>query len=138
MTKRPLHFPEISHRLSELAFPPVKAVVAILRGGRVPAFLVADRLGGLPVVLLEVRHREDDNRPRPEGAVAGWMAGEDQLLPESRLLLVDDVSVTGRTFATAKARFPGHPVTTFALKGRADLVAFPEIEGCVHWPWNPE
>lgn len=138
MTKRPIHFPEISHRLSELAFPPVDAVVAILRGGRVPGFLVADRLGGLPVVLLEVRHREDDNRPRPEGAVAGRLVGEGQLAPGAHLLLVDDVSVTGRTFATAKARFPDHPITTFALKGRADLVAFPEMDGCVHWPWNPD
>lgn len=138
MTKAPLAFPEISARLDELRFPEVDAVVAILRGGRVPAFLVADRLGGLPVVLLEVRHREDDNRPRPEGAVAGRRVGGEQLSAGAPLLLVDDVSVTGRTFAIARDCFPGHPITTFVLKGEADLVAFPGIEGCVHWPWNPD
>lgn len=126
----------ISERLRTLAFPEVEGIVAILRGGLVPAFMVAHQLGGLPVRLLGLNLRDEANALRrevPELTIPldarGWEPG-------MRLLLIDDVSVSGRTFERARSFLEGFAVTTFALKGRADIVAFPEIEGCVRWPWH--
>lgn len=59
-----------------------------------------------------------------------------ELHDRKRILLVDDVSVSGKTLQTAKELLSGHIVTTFTLKGKADLVLFPEIGDCVKWPWK--
>ena len=134
--KTQLDFGTISKRLGELTFPPIKAVVGILRGGRVPACLVAYQLGGLPEQVIGIRHRDDDNRPLGASPVETHLPDLSGLAPGDAVLLVDDVIVTGKTVELAKQSLEGLKVTTFALKGRADIVAFPEIEGCVHWPWN--
>ncbi len=55
-----------------------------------------------------------------------------------RILLVDDVSVSGQTLQAARELLMDYEVTTFVLKSKADLVAFPEIGECVVWPWKLE
>lgn len=126
----------ISERLQSLALPEVDGIVAILRGGRVPAFMMAHQLGGVPVKLLGLNLRDESNTPLREEPMltapfdaSGWKPG-------AKILLVDDVCVSGKTMDRARQILSDFNVTTFALKGRADIVAFPEIEGCVHWPWN--
>lgn len=126
----------ISKRLHSLDLPVADGVVGILRGGLVPAFLLAHQLGGLPVRLLGLNLRDDANAPLREEPrltlpidLAGWKPG-------MRLLLVDDVSVSGKTMQVAMRYLEGYVVTTVALKGRADHVAFPEVHGCVRWPWH--
>lgn len=54
----------------------------------------------------------------------------------SKILLVDDVSVTGKTLEKVKKELYGYEVTTLVFKGKADHVLFPEIRTCVEWPWN--
>ncbi len=54
----------------------------------------------------------------------------------NKLLLVDDVSVSGKTMKMAKEALAGNEVKTLALKGKADYVLFPEISECVKWPWK--
>jgi len=49
---------------------------------------------------------------------------------------VDDVSVTGKTLEKAKEVLGENKILTLVLKGRADLVLFPELEHCVKWPWS--
>ena len=56
----------------------------------------------------------------------------------TRILLVDDVSVSGQTLQAARELLMDYEVTTFVLKSKADLVAFPEIGECVVWPWKLE
>jgi len=51
-------------------------------------------------------------------------------------LLVDDVSVTGKTLKCAVENLQDYTVYTFVLKGKADYVLFPEINTCVEWPWK--
>jgi xanthine phosphoribosyltransferase len=88
----------------------------------------------LPLFTMRLSFRDDDNRP---------LADEPQLVgplptlpPAARVLLVDDVAVTGRTFERAKSLLPGHAVTTLACKGTADVVLLPEVKRCVRWPWS--
>jgi uncharacterized protein len=133
-----LSFEEISRRLRAFSFPPADAVAGIREGGVVPACLVAHQLG-LPVFFVSFNYRDDDNRPRHP---APQVTGPAPEIPERcrRLLLVDEVSVTGRTLAAARdiMASPGRSFITFVLKGKgpADLVLFPEIEPCVLWPWK--
>jgi len=124
---------EISNRLRAVEFPAVDVVVGIQTGGRIPATLLSFHLG-LPLYMLPINFRDEHNNPRfDEPRVTGVC---DVLPPEGcRILLVDDVSVSGRTLAKAKELLPGYDITTFVLKGRGELVLFPEIKPCVNWPW---
>ena len=57
-------------------------------------------------------------------------------LADKRILLVDDVSVSGKTMNAALEQLEGLNVRTLAMKGKADFVLFPEIKDCVKWPWK--
>ena len=130
-----LSFTEISRRLRALQLPPADHVIGIGRGGIVPAAMLAHQLG-LPMTVLSLNYRDDANQPRYEAPQR--LAPLPDLPAGARLLLVDDVSVTGRTLDAAKALLPDHPITTVVLKGKGDHVLFPEVPECVLWPWRPE
>lgn len=130
-----LSFTEISCRLHALNLPPVEIVVGIGTGGTVPAAILAHQLS-VPLLMFFINYRAPDNqpqRPMPE-----------LLLPPqlphvgSRVLLVDDVSVTGSTLELAAAQLSNCDVTTLVLKGKADFVVFPDVPQCVYWPWKPD
>jgi len=126
-----LELPTIARRLKELTLPEVDAVVGIASGGVVPAAIIAYELE-LPLKLIAVNYRDDANRPR---FAAPQLLGGVPRLPQ-RLLLVDDVSVSGQTLALAKQALGDRSVYTMVLKGHADIVLFPEIQRCVAWPWQ--
>jgi len=127
---------EIADRLRAADYPAADAVVGIQTGGRIPATLLSFHLG-LPLYMLPINFRDENNAPRYD---APRVLAEVHKLPRagSRVLLVDDVAVTGATQAKARELLSGYPITTFALKGRegkADIILFPEVRQCVHWPW---
>lgn len=129
----PLDFQTISAALRRCALPAVDAVVGIATGGIVPASLLAHQLG-LPLYLIQINYRAPDNSPqRPAPELL-------QPLPaiplDAHILLVDDVSVSGQTLQAARGLLPVRQITTLTLKGRADIVLFPEIADCVLWPWK--
>ncbi len=130
-----LDFTTISRALKAFPLPEVDHVVGIATGGIVPASLIAHQLN-LPMSLIEINYRARDNSPRyPKPVLLSW-----QPLPVGgqRVLLVDEVSVTGKTMQFAKTFLTEHEVITFTLKGKADYVLFPEITSCVNWPWKLE
>ena len=128
-----LDFETISRALKQISLPPVDCVVGIADGGIVPASLLAHQLG-LPLRLLRINYRAPDNSPRHSAPI---LLADIQSLPEgARILLVDDVSVSGQTLALARELLKGYEVITFTLKGMADFVLFPEITACVNWPWK--
>ena len=131
--KHPLAFEEIAARIAGLPLPAVDLVVGVATGGTVPAALAALRLG-VPLATIVLNYRDADNRPqgaRPEAIVPP------ALPPGRRVLLVDDVSVSGATLAAARGLLGDREVTTLVMKGKGDLVAFPEVATCVAWPWAP-
>jgi len=135
--KTPLDFLTIARRFDTITLPKVDAVIGILNGGMAPALMCADRLK-CPLFVIEIHFRDADNQPEfPEPRVIS----NTESLPaaESRVLLVDDVSVTGSTFQTARALLKDrqYKIQSLVLKGKGDFVLFPEISGCVHWPWHP-
>jgi hypoxanthine phosphoribosyltransferase len=134
-SKVELDFLTICRRIDQVSLPNVEHVVGIANGGIVPASLLAYRLG-CSLSLIQINYRAEDNSPqRPAPQVM-----EAFKLPSGvkRILLVDDVSVSGQTIETARKLLNGYEVTSFVLKGKADLVVFPEIQDCVAWPWKFE
>jgi len=128
-----LDFELISKALKTISLPVVDCVVGIAEGGIVPASLLAHQLE-LPLHLLRINYRAPDNSPRHP---APTLLAELPILSiGSRILLVDDVSVSGQTLNLARELLKQHEVVTFTLKGRADFVLFPEIASCVNWPWK--
>jgi len=129
-----ISFNKISRELKKFEFPPFDIVVGIARGGVVPAMLIAHQFDR-ELVLLTFNYRDDTNQPRYDEPV--FLSGNIKDIPKhKKILLVDDVSVSGKTLNAAKALLRDYQVTTFALKGKADLALFTDIRECVNWPWK--
>ena len=133
MDKVDLSFTTISSRIREIKFPDIDLVVGIATGGVVPASLVAFYLQ-CPLEIIQINYRDEENSPRYE--FPKILQDFDRLISSKRILLVDDVSVSGKTLEVAKAYLADSTVFTFVLKGQADYTAFPEISKCVNWPWK--
>jgi uncharacterized protein len=130
---RPLDFATISAALWKIPLPNVDCIVGIASGGIVPASLLAHQLRR-PLYLLTINYRAPDNCPQRESPAL--LNNIPDLPPNSRILLVDDVSVSGQTLNLARKLLSQHSIITFTLKGQADYVLFPDIETCVRWPWK--
>lgn len=130
----PLSFREITERLKQIQLPETDVVIGIGSGGIPPATMVAYHLNSeLQVMVLN--YRDEQNTPRyNEPRVIERPQGQ---LKGKRILLVDDVSVSGKTMQAALEQLKGLNVKTLAMKGKADFVLFPEIKDCVKWPWKP-
>lgn len=126
-------FAEISRRLRETPCPPVEAVVGILTGGLVPAALLAHQWQ-LPLYWLALNFRDPHNDPQHPAPLQ--IAPTSLPPPHVPVVVIDDVSVSGATVDVARQILAPRPVTTIVLKGRGDIVLFPEVQGCVHWPWK--
>ena len=117
-----LPFTEISQRLKNLTLPEVDWIVGIATGGIVPSSLVAHQLGK-PLTLLHIKYRAEDNSSRYEQPLL--LADVPDFKRKKWILLVDGVSVTGRTLNFAKMqlserkfRSPPHLDPSFKRPGR--------------------
>jgi hypoxanthine phosphoribosyltransferase len=133
MAKVKLILPEIAERIRKTEFPDVDLIVGIASGGVVPASLVAFHLNK-PLDVMAINYRDEDNNPRYD--VPQLLAEISEPITGKHILLVDDVSVSGKTLEAAKTLLDNCEVTTFVLKGQADISAFPEVASCVDWPWK--
>lgn len=131
--KTAIDFLELSRRLRAADIPEVDVVVGIGTGGTIPAAMVAHQLGK-ELKILTISFRDADNHD---------LYDEPQIIhmPELsarrlKVLLVDEVSVTGKTMDVAKRALADHDITTLVCKGRGDIVLYPEIRTCVLWPWK--
>ncbi len=130
---RKLDFAAIIKKINAFSFPKVDLVVGLETGGVIPAALVGYRIGK-PVVFMSINYRDRENRPQHKKPV---LLKPFRVTPGlKRVLIVDDVAVTGQTLELAKAKFRSCRVSTFVLKGKADHVLFPSIKECVRWPWK--
>lgn len=118
-------------RLDELVFEPFDLIVAIARGGILPASFIQRKLN-LPLKILNIRFRDDNHTPLFEHA---------QLLEEEhfstkgkKILLVDDVSRTGETLRIAKNYLEGNEIKTCLVNGPGDYFFF-QSPTCLRMPW---
>jgi adenine/guanine phosphoribosyltransferase-like PRPP-binding protein len=131
----PLSFKQITQRLQTIPFPEIDLVIGIGSGGVPAATMVAYHLNA-ELEVMTLNYRDEQNNPRYDNPrllqMPNWQ------LEGKRILLVDDVSVSGKTMNAALALLPNLNIKTCAMKGKADFVLFPEIKDCVKWPWKPE
>ncbi len=129
-----LSLTEIAQRLKAMELPEVDGIVGIAAGGTVPASLVAYQLDR-PLSMIQLNYRGEDNLPLYDSPRVIEAQPIDDA--QRRVLLVDDVSVSGKTLSAAKDLLGDRAVTTLVITGVADYVVFPEVGDCVNWPWNP-
>jgi uncharacterized protein len=131
-----LTFKKISHRLRSMELPETEVVIGIGTGGIVPASLVAFHLHAeLKIIVLN--YRDERNEPIGDNPEIIHLP-DDFDLTDKRILLVDDVSVSGKTMQKGLELLAPYNVKTLTFKGKADYVLFPEIKECVQWPWKPQ
>ncbi len=131
----PLAFEDIVARLQAWRFPAgIDGAVAIASGGVVPGALVAQRLG-VGLKTLALNYRDETNAPRY--AEPRLLSRVPELGAWRRVLLVDDVFVSGKSWHAARALLPAAvEVLPFVLKGKVDFALIRDLDGCVQWPWR--
>lgn len=130
----PLSFKEIATRLKTIDFPSFDVVIGIGTGGVPAATMVAYHLNA-ELYVMTMNYRDEKNTPLYDSPQ--MLSKPSWQLDGKRILLVDDVSVSGKTMNAALEILKGYEVKTCAMKGKADFVLFPEIKDCVKWPWKP-
>ncbi|MGH7945689.1 MAG: phosphoribosyltransferase family protein [Opitutaceae bacterium] len=130
-----ISFSDITGRIARWIFPDrVDAVLGIAAGGVVPAALVAMRLG-VEMKLIALNYRDDANEPRYEEP--RLLSSIPDLGSWKRVLLVDDVYVSGKSWHAARRLLPASvEVLPFVLKGQVDFALIRDVQGCVQWPWK--
>ena len=130
MRTKPLS--EILKRIKSFRTDPVDLVVGIVRGGIIPAYLVASHLGK-PLEFLWIHFRDEHHKPelkkpRLEKPINFEWNGK-------RVLLVDDRVNSGATIHLAKQFLSGaKSIQTFAVNGPADYTLFDEER--FNMPWD--
>ena len=126
--------------LAEMAGERFDLIVAIARWGVIPAGLLQQELH-LPLRVIAINYRDEKNAPRYDDA----KILEDVPFPikGKTILLVDDVSRTGRTIARASEYLAGNTIRTFLLNGKvlegipfaADYELF-HTDECLRMSWK--
>jgi len=87
--------------------------------------------------VIALNYRDDANEPRH--AAPKLLSLVPELGPWRRILLVDDVYVSGKSWQTARALLPADvEVLPFVFKGQVPFALIRDVPGCVAWPWRPE
>lgn len=127
-----LSFDEITKRIDAFNLPHFDLVIGIAEGGFVPASLIAYKLK-TNLTVIKINFRDETNRPLYDEPI---ILSDEIVIKNKNILIVDDVSVTGKTLEKARQLLSENNVKTLTLKGKADYVIFPEIRDCVKWPWK--
>ena len=131
MIKKKVSFDEIIKKINEIDFPDVDIIVAIAHGGIVPGAIIANLLKK-DFSIIYLNYRDESNNP---------YYNEPKLLKEldfdyknKKILIVDDVSRTGKTLSKAKEILNSN-VKTFVINGKADYSLY-NCDECLQLPWN--
>ncbi len=126
----------LAGKIRESGFSP-QVVLAIARGGVVPARLLCDHLDIMEMACLRVAHYRAHHKS-PEAKVCQSLSLD---LDGRRVLLVDDVSDTGDSFEAAlaylRARTTPAEVRTCALHHKQTSAYVPDYFGgqITEWRW---
>jgi uncharacterized protein len=104
-------------------------IIAINRGGVIPAGIINQSLN-LPLDVININYRDDNHKPRYDNPEMICDFKVD--VKNKRILLVDDVTRTGKTMALAKKTL-GKNVKTFVINGKADYNLYDDE--CFIMPW---
>lgn len=127
-----ISFKKIIEKIKKISFEKFDAVVAIGKGGIIPASLAADKLK-VDMFVLWLNFRDEYNRPKYKSP--RLTKKFNIKLKNKKILLVDDVNRTGKTLEKAKKILKGNKIKTFVINGDADYSIINSKE-CVRFPWR--
>jgi hypoxanthine phosphoribosyltransferase len=118
-------------QLNKIKFEEFDIIVAIGSGGIIPAAFIQRKLN-IPMRIININYRDPSHKPKYDDAVLL----EDREFPikDKKILLVDDVSRTGKTLKKAKEYLKGNRIKTFTINGEGDYSFFNQEE-CLRMPW---
>ncbi|MFH1641425.1 MAG: phosphoribosyltransferase [Nanoarchaeota archaeon] len=124
-----LNFNHLLRELKSIKFAKFDLIVAIGKGGIIPASLIRNILDiDMEILWLNLRdanHNIKYLKPK--------LTKKFTKIKNKKILLVDDVSRTGNTFQAAKKILKENKIKTFVINGKAD---YNVMEGdCVKFPW---
>ncbi len=121
---------QILNKIKRINFPDFDLIVAINRGGLNPAKLLSKYLK-LKVNTIHINYRDENHIPKYKAP----KLIKTLKIKNKKILLVDDVSRTGKTLRTAKKLLKENKVKTFVINGKADYSLYNSKE-CFKFPWN--
>jgi hypoxanthine phosphoribosyltransferase len=123
---------DFTARLAEIQFGAFDLIVAIGSGGIIPAGFIQQKLR-IPMKIINLNYRDEANQPRFEDA----QVLEDEAWPlrGRKILLIDDVSRTGKTLQKALQYLAGNTICTCVINGESDYSFYRETE-CIKLPWK--
>lgn len=127
-----ISFKKIIDKIKKIKFEKFDLIIAIGRGGIIPASLAADRLK-IDMFVLWLNFRDKNNNPKYKSPKLTKKFNFK--LKNKKILLVDDVSKTGKTLEKAKKILKGNEIKTFVINGAADYNIINSKE-CVEFPWR--
>ncbi len=119
-------------RLDEIKFEQFDLIVAIARGGIIPASFIQQKLN-IPMKIIEINYRDNTHTPRYEEPKL--LEDLSFIVKDKKILLVDDVSKTGKTLEKAKQQLKGNKIKTCIVNGNADYSLF-QHDTCIKMPWK--
>lgn len=119
-------------RLDEMSFAPFDLIVAIARGGVIPAAFIKQKLN-LPLEVIRIAYRDDAHTPK--FAEAKLLEEQEFGYRDKNILLVDDVSRSGTTLQKAKEYLKGNTIKTCLVNGKGDYWFF-QSDSCLNMPWT--
>lgn len=117
--------------LKEIDFEDFELIIAIGSGGIIPAAFIQRKLN-IPMKIININYRDPDHKPKYDEAVL--LEEKEFPIKNKRILLVDDVSRTGKTLKKAKEYLKGNQIKTFIINGDGDYNFFNQEE-CLRMPW---
>lgn len=123
--------PEILEQVRKTRFPELDLIVAIGRGGIMPAALIARELNR-DMQIIWLNFRDDEHNPQHEEPILKKEFNKN--IKGKKILLVDDVTRSGKTLEKAKQLLHGNQITTLVVSGKADISLF-NFKECIDWPW---
>jgi hypoxanthine phosphoribosyltransferase len=117
---------ELVHTLADRVRGEYDVMLAITRGGLVPAGILAYALGIRNILIAAVAYYDDDGRPGPEPLFLQFPA--DPLLVGRRVLIVDEVWDSGTTIhaVVERVRRAGGTPTTAVLHYKPERSTVPD------------
>ncbi len=133
---------EIARQVTGSGFAPA-IIIAIARGGMVPAGVLAYKLGIKLADTINVEFYTDQERTRPDPVLLAPML-ETEAISNHKILVVDDVADTGRTLALVMKllRGFGADVRSAVVCTKPGTIVAPDFrwkttDGWIVFPWSP-
>ncbi len=123
--------------LKKIKFDNFDLIVGIGRGGLIPASIISYLLKK-DMKIMNIKFRDDKNKIIYKNPIIKNKNIINEFkIKNKKILIVDDVSRTGKTLEAAKRFLKGNRVKTFVINGKADYSIFNTKE-CLIMPWTKD